>query len=128
MTFTKPTAGDAAAPPTQIALWAAAISLVIKEVLFQITMRVAKKQNSLVLEANAWHHRSDAISSILAFVGVGGQMLGIPYCDSLAGIAVAGIIVQAGWPLLKVSTHELVDRHTFPDIFQVIECVKSNKC
>lgn len=107
--------------PTQIALWAAAISLVVKEVLFQITLRIARKQNSMVLEANAWHHRSDAISSILAFVGVGGQMMGIPYLDAVAGIAVAAIIVQAGYPLMKESGYELVDRNTFPDIFSVVE-------
>lgn len=99
------------------------MSLVVKEVLFQATLRVAKKQNSMVLEANAWHHRSDAISSILAFVGVGGQMMGIPYLDAIAGIAVAGIIIQAGYPLMKESGYELVDRNTFPDIFSVIECV-----
>jgi divalent metal cation (Fe/Co/Zn/Cd) transporter len=87
-----------------------------------MTIRVAKKQNSMVLEANAWHHRSDAISSILAFLGIGGQMLGIPYLDAIAGIAVAGIIIQAGYPLIKESAYELVDRNTFPDIFSVVEC------
>jgi len=50
-----------------------------------------------VLEANAWHHRTDAISSILAFIGVGGEMLGVPGLDALAGIAVAGIIGWAGF-------------------------------
>jgi divalent metal cation (Fe/Co/Zn/Cd) transporter len=48
------------------------------------------------MKANAWHHRSDAISSVVALLGVGGSILGVPYLDPLAGLVVSGMILKAG--------------------------------
>lgn len=107
-------AGDA--PPTSIALYAAAISVLVKEVLFQMTLRTANQVKSNVLVANAWHHRSDAISSGLAFLGIGGEILGVPHMDALAGIAVAGIIVKAALPVIRDSVDEITDRNDFVQV------------
>jgi divalent metal cation (Fe/Co/Zn/Cd) transporter len=81
-------------------------SIVVKEVLFQMTMFIGKKQNSQLLMANAWHHRGDAISSVVALIGIAGAQLGYPALDPIAGLAVAGLIIKIGfstsWESLKV--------------------------
>jgi cation diffusion facilitator family transporter len=87
---------ETAGVPTSTALYVAAASVIVKEVLYQATMIIAKQQQSSVLMANAWHHRSDALSSILACIGVAGQMLGVPKLDAVAGFAVAAVIIRAG--------------------------------
>jgi len=107
-------------PPNSIALYAAAISVVVKEVLFQMTLRAANKVKSNVLVANAWHHRSDAISSGLAFLGIGGEMIGIPHMDALAGLAVSGIIIRAALPVIRDSVDEITDRNDFIQVDSAI--------
>ena len=91
--------------PGTIALIAAAISIIVKETLFQITIRTGKKIGSSILIANAWHNRSDALSSIAALIGIGGTMIGIQMLDSIAAIAVALLIlklaIQFGWKSLS---------------------------
>ena len=82
--------------PGELALWAAGISIVIKELLYQLTHRIGKKQNSRILIANAWHHRSDAVSSIAALIGITGATLGFPMLDPIAGFLVAGLIIKSG--------------------------------
>lgn len=109
-----------AEPPTSIALWGAVISVAVKEILFQMTIKAAKKINSKVLIANAWHHRSDAISSGLAFLGIGGEILGIPHMDAIAAIAVSGIIIQAGLPVIRDSLDEITDRNDFVQVDKAI--------
>lgn len=110
----------AAEPPTSIALWGAIISVLVKEVLFQMTIKSANKINSKVLVANAWHHRSDAISSGLAFIGIAGEMFGVPHMDALAAIAVSGIIIHAGLPVIRDSLDEITDRNDFVQVDKVI--------
>ena len=78
--------------PTTLALIVALISVISKEILFQYTLHYAKTLKSPILKANAWHHRSDAVSSIVVLVGVGGSMYGIPYLDIVAAIIVAMMI------------------------------------
>lgn len=107
-------------PPSSIALWAAIISVLVKEVLFQMTIKAAKKAKSKVLVANAWHHRSDAISSGLAFLGIAGEMFGIPHMDALAGIAVSGIIIKAALPVIRDSLDEITDRNDFVQVDKAI--------
>ena len=97
------------APPTTIALIAAFISLLSKEALFQYTIRIGRRFNAKVLIANAWHHRSDAISSIAALVGIAGAMLGWPILDPLAAMAVAFILGKVGVELIKETLSELTD-------------------
>jgi len=95
--------------PGMAALWAAAASIVIKEWLFWYTLTYAKRVRSDMLRANAWHHRTDAISSIVVFVGVGGTMAGLPYLDAIAAAMVAVMIAKVGWDLGFEATKELID-------------------
>ena len=104
--------GNQLQPPGWIALWAAILSVVIKEILYQYTAFRGRAVNSQALIANAWHHRSDALSSIGTTVGIGGAiLLGQRWAvlDPLASIVVGGMLVKVAWDLLKVSTGELTD-------------------
>jgi cation diffusion facilitator family transporter len=95
--------------PGVIALFAALFSILANEGLFRYTLKVAKATRSRLLEANAWHHRSDSISSIVVLVGIGGSMLGIEALDDFAAIVVAVMLAKKGDGLLKDSVSELVD-------------------
>lgn len=95
--------------PEPIALYAAGISILIKEWLYWYTLGYAKRVRSNMLRANAWHHRSDAISSIVVFVGVGGTLAGLPYLDAVASVVVAVMIAHIAWELGWNATRELVD-------------------
>lgn len=96
--------------PSSIALLFAAFAIVAKEGLYHYTMRVANRYNSKMLEANAWHHRSDAISSLFVAIGLAGSViLEIPWLDAAAAILVAMMIFYMGVRLILDSTMELVD-------------------
>ncbi len=95
--------------PGMLALVMAAVSVVSKEALYQYTLHVAKKIRSNLLRANAWHHRSDAISSVVVIIGIGGTMAGLPYLDAIAAIGVAVMIAKIAWDLGWHAVHELVD-------------------
>ena len=109
------------AVPTQLTLVVAGISIFSKEVLYQYTMLVARRVKSKLLEANAWHHRSDAISSIVVFVGIAGAMLGYPLLDSVAAIVVAVMICKIAWDLGLQSFQELVDTGLEPETLKEME-------
>ena len=96
--------------PEPLALLFAALAIISKEGLYYYTMGVAKRIDSKMLMANAWHHRSDAISSILVALGVAGSIfLNLPWIDSAAAILVAIMIFHMGARLILDSTMELVD-------------------
>jgi len=95
--------------PSGIVLVIAAISIISKEAIYRYTMAAARKYRSALLRANAWHSRSDAISSIIVFVGVLGAMAGLEYLDAIAAIGVALMIVKIGWDLGWNSVRELID-------------------
>jgi cation diffusion facilitator family transporter len=101
--------GRPASMPYMFTLGIALISIVTKEWLFHATLRIAKKLNSNLLRANAWHHRSDAASSLIVVIGIGGALLGYTYLDSIAAIIVGILIVKMGAELAWVSVRELVD-------------------
>lgn len=98
------------AAPGLIALIAAAVSIAVKEWMFHFTMRAAKKINSTALMADAWHHRSDALSSVGSFAGVLGARLGFPICDPVAGVIICIFIVKAAWDIFYEATNQLVDK------------------
>jgi len=87
----------------------ALISIASKEWIYQYTMRVARRLNSSLLKANAWHSRSDAISSIAVLIGLVAAQYGMPWMDSVAALFVALIIAKIGWELSIDSLKELVD-------------------
>jgi len=95
--------------PGWLALIVAAISIVSKEVIYHYTLRAAIRLRSNLLRANAWHSRSDAISSIIVFIGVLGSMAGLTYLDAIATIGVVYMIAKIGWDLAWHSMRELVD-------------------
>lgn len=97
------------APPTPIALWAAIASILCKELLFRATERVGKKLGSTVIMANAWHHRSDAFSSVVAVVGIVGALCGWPLLDPLCGIAVAVLVGFMGGQIVADALYRLSD-------------------
>lgn len=95
--------------PGLMALGVAFVSVISKEWIYHYTMAVARRLRSEMLKANAWHSRSDAISSIVVMVGVGGAMLGLDYLDAVAAVGVALMIAKIGWDLSWANIHELID-------------------
>lgn len=95
--------------PTKLPLIMAVISIFVKEYQYRITIKAAKKINSEALKADAWHHRSDALSSIAAFIGIGGSILGIRLLDPIASIIVALIVIKVGIDIFKISCNDLMD-------------------
>jgi len=91
------------------ALLVAVASIAGKEWIYHYTMRVAKRQRSDMLRANAWHSRTDAVSSIIVLIGLAGTMAGFSYLDALAAIGVSLIIAHIGWSLGWNALKELVD-------------------
>lgn len=99
------------APPSGIALGVALVSIVVKEILYQWTARVGREVRSPALEANAWHHRSDAISSIPAALAVGFAMIHPEWVvvDQVGALVVALLILQAAWRILRPAVDQLID-------------------
>jgi cation diffusion facilitator family transporter len=95
--------------PEPLAIYAAIFSIVANEGLFHYTARAGRRVKSELLLANAWHHRSDAVSSIVVLVGVAGTMAGLPYLDAIAAVAVGVMIAKIAWDLGQPAFHELVD-------------------
>jgi len=95
--------------PGWLAFSIALISIISKEVIYQYTMRAAERLRSNMLKANAWHSRSDAISSVIVLVGTIGSMAGLSYLDAVATIGVVYMIAKIGWDLAWSSIQELVD-------------------
>lgn len=101
--------------PTPVVLIVAAISILANEALYRYTVRLARRHRSQLLHANAWHHRSDAVSSIVVLVGVAGSMAGLTYLDAFAAAAVALMIGRIGWQQASTATRELVDTGLEPE-------------
>lgn len=98
------------APPVGVtALYVALGALAAKEWLFRYMLRAAKKANSTMLIANAWHSRSDAASSLVVAIGIGGTLMGFIYADLLAAAIVGALIVKMGWEFSRGALEELVD-------------------
>ena len=109
--------GETLQQPGVVALVAAIVSIVLKEWAYQFTVRVGKKCHSEAVVANAWHHRSDALSSVGTMIGVGGAiLLGDKWAvlDPLAAIIVSAFIIKAAWGLVLQSVKVLTDA-SLPD-------------
>lgn len=100
---------DTLAVPSMIALVAAAVSIVSKEAMYWYTRYYAKLIHSSAFLADAWHHRSDAFSSIGSLIGIGGAMLGFPVMDSVASVVICLFIVKASYDILKDGVVKLLD-------------------
>ena len=116
--------GKQLAAPGWLALAAAIISIIVKEVLYRYTVILGKRLDSQALVANAWHHRSDAFSSIGTMVGIGGAiLLGNRWTvlDPLASVLVGGMLVKVAVNLLHSSVGELTESSLSSDIEKEIE-------
>lgn len=123
--------GESLPSPGKIALWGALISIVVKELLYQYTAFTGRKLESKAVIANAWHHRSDSLSSIGCAIGIGGAIfLGDRWTvlDPLASIVVGAMLVKVAWDLLVPSVGELTERSlpesTEQEIIGLIESVE----
>lgn len=100
---------DMVKTPTVLPLAVAFISILVNEYQFFITMKVAKKSNFSSLKADAWHHRSDSLSSVAVLIGVAGAMAGIKFLEPISSICVAVIVFKVGLDILQTSSNELMD-------------------
>ena len=95
--------------PGMVALLAAAVSIAVKEAMFRYTRRQARIANSSAFMADAWHHRSDALSSVGALAGVAGCLLGAPICDPLASIAICLVILKVALDTAREALDGVMD-------------------
>lgn len=114
--------------PGVLALIAAVISIAAKEAMFWYTRHYAIKIDSGALMADAWHHRSDAFSSIGALIGIGGAMLGFPVMDSIASLLIFGFIVKAAYDIFKDAIDKMVD-HSCDEATEqaIMDCIMANE-
>ena len=95
--------------PGPIALWAAVISIFSKEAMFWYTRYYARLLNSAAFLADAWHHRSDALSSVGSLLGIGSAMLGFPVLDAVASVVICLFILKVAFDVLKDSVKKMLD-------------------
>ena len=107
---------EALVVPGALALIAAIVSIVVKEGMFWYTWLAAKKINSSALKAEAWHHRSDALSSVGSFAGILGARLGFPVLDSVASVVICLFILKAAWDILKDALSKMTDHACSPEL------------
>lgn len=101
---------DTLAAPGILALIAALISIAVKESMFWYTRVNAKKIDSGALMADAWHHRSDALSSVGALIGIAGARMGYPVLDAAASLVICLFIVKAAYDIFKDAVDKMVDK------------------
>ncbi len=102
-------APEALEVPTLLPLIAAAVSIAAKEGMFQYTMHYAKKLNSSAFKADAWHHRSDAFSSVGSFIGIGLAKLGFPVMDPIASLVICLFILKIAFDISRDAVSKMLD-------------------
>ena len=108
--------GETLAAPGVLALIAAVVSIVVKEGLYWYTIAAAKRIRSVSLKAEAWHHRSDALSSIGSFAGVLGARLGVPILDPIASIVICLFIFKVAYEVVSDAVNNLLDTPCDPQV------------
>ncbi|MCM1438043.1 MAG: cation diffusion facilitator family transporter [Roseburia sp.] len=96
--------------PDYLAMSAAIVSIAVKEAMFWYTRAAAKKTNSGALKADAWHHRSDALSSVGSLAGIVGAMLGVPILDSIAALLICLLILKAAADIFNDAVNKMTDK------------------
>lgn len=96
--------------PGMLALLAAVLSIAVKEAMYQYTRVYAKKYDSSALMADAWHHRSDALSSVGALIGIAGARMGFPVLDPIASFVICIFIEKAAYDIFMDAVNKMVDR------------------
>lgn len=101
--------------PGIFAIFAAILSIITKEWMYHYTMKYAKQINSSSLKADAWHHRSDSLSSIGALIGIIGARMGYPFLDPLVALIICILIIKVSYDILKQSIAQLIDESASPN-------------
>lgn len=115
--------GDPLAMPSAFAFWAAVLSIAVKEWLYRATMKVARATGSSSLIANAWHHRSDAFSSVATAAGVGAAVfLGDDWLilDPIAALFVSVFLLKVAWRIIQEQVGGLTDQNLAPELCEEI--------
>ncbi len=112
--------------PKMFVIFIALLSILIKEWMYHYTVKEAKRINSDSLKADAWHHRSDALSSIGALIGITGSILGIWYFDTLASIIIALVIIKVALDIFKEGVDKLVDKSCDEETIKSIKNIINN--
>ena len=119
---------EAQTTPGLLALIAAIVSIAAKEAMYWYTRYYAKRLNSPALMANAWHHRSDALSSVGALIGIAGARLGYPIMEPIASLLICLFILKAAYDIFKDATGKMVDRACDAETEQrIADCVLSQR-
>ncbi len=114
--------------PTWVALGAAGLSIIFKEIVYRYTIRVGRRLKSSAIVANAWHHRSDALSSVAVFIGVGGAQIRPAWhiLDAYAALVVSFLIAKVGLEVIWASVREFTDSAPGPQVLDRITfCARS---
>ena len=109
--------------PKLFVIFIAVLSIITKEWMYHYTIRQAKKVGSDALKADAWHHRSDAISSFGSLIGIGGSILGIWYFDIIASIIIALIIIKVALEIFKEAINKMVDKACDEETIKQIKAI-----
>lgn len=110
--------------PGKIALIAAAVSIIVKEIMYRYTKKNAEKLNSSAMLAAAWDHRSDALSSVGSLIGIGGALIGYPICEPIASIVICIFIGKAAIEIFIDAVNRLVDRScTDEETEEIRKCI-----
>lgn len=118
----------ALAAPGKLALIAAIVSIAVKEWMYRYTRTAAMRMKSDALMADAWHHRSDALSSVGSLAGIGGAILGYPVLDSIASVVICVFILKAALDIFREAVNKMVDRACDPETTrQIRELILKNK-
>jgi cation diffusion facilitator family transporter len=113
--------------PGRLALIAAIVSIVVKELMYWYTRANAKRIDSSALMADAWHHRSDALSSVGALIGIAGARLGFPVMDPLASLVIFVFIVKAAYDIFADAIDKMVDHSCDAETEkQIYDCIMKN--
>ena len=119
---------DSIQVPGMLALVAAVVSIVSKEAMYWYTRYHAKRIDSGALMADAWHHRSDALSSIGALIGIGGAMMGFPVMDAVASLVIFAFVVKAAYDIFMDAIDKMVDKSCDDETEQqIFDCVMKNE-
>ena len=113
--------GEDLTSPGTLALAAAVVSIVVKEAMFWYTRAAARRIDSSALMAEAWHHRSDALSSVGSFAGILGARLGWPVLDPIASVVICLFILKAAWDILSDALERMTDHACAPELAEEME-------
>ena len=112
--------------PKMMTIWAALLSIGVKEWMYHYTIRQAKKIESTALAADAWHHRSDSLSSIGALIGIIGARRGFPILDPLAALVITLIILKVAIEIFVEATNQVIDKAASPELVnEIIQQIQS---